>query len=238
MMSGQGAIPVGLPIWGIARWPYFRRTLPRRQRSFVLRLSDLMTESNPASPTAAETADTLRFLHRFADLMSNGSNSDNLLRAARMLQAHIDLLKQSEELLQVERLRGDASAQARQTLEARIAAFEHEILALTSAQAEQQSRSDGIVAEMERRLAEFLQRAEQAEAGLAAAPPAMAFGCIAMPLSTLRVAKAQFESLARAFEKSGNIVSQVMCEASASSLDRVIVDAGADDADDRSQHAA
>jgi hypothetical protein len=70
-------------------------------------------------------------------------------------------------------------------------------------------------------------------------PPAIAFGSIAVPLSTLRLAKAQFEALARAFEKSGNIVSQVMCEASASSLDRAILDAGAcDDADDRSQHAA
>ena len=61
-----------------------------------------MTESNSAWPTAAETADVLRFLHRFADLMSNGNNSDNLLRAARMLQAHIDLLKESTELLQAQ----------------------------------------------------------------------------------------------------------------------------------------
>ena len=76
-------------------------------------------------------------------------------------------------------------------------------------------------------------------AALQAMPPAIAFGSIAVPLSTLRLAKAQFEALARAFEKSGNIVSQVMCEASASSLDRAILDAGAcDDADDRSQHAA
>lgn len=202
-----------------------------------------MTGPNSASPTAAETADILRFLHRFADLMSNGSNSDNLLRAARMLQAHVDLLKQTNELLQAERSRGDASAEARQTLEARISAFEREIVMLKSGLAEQQSRSEDIVAEMERRLAEFLQRAEQAEAGQAAAQaasPAMAFGCIAVPLSALQVAKAQFESLARAFEASGNIVSQVMCEASASSLDRVMLDAGAagDDTDNRSQHAA
>ena len=60
-----------------------------------------------------------------------------------------------------------------------------------------------------------------------------------MPLSTLRVAQARFEALARAFEQSGNIVSQVMCEASASSLDRAILDAGAaDDLDDKSQNAA
>jgi len=202
-----------------------------------------MTESNSASPTAAETADVLRFLHRFADLMSNGSNSDNLLRAARMLEAHIDLLKETKGLLGVERTRGDASAEARRALEARIGEFEREILALKSGFAEQQSRNEDIVAEMERRLAEFLQRTEEAEAHLAAIqqmPAAIAFGSIAVPLSTLRVAKAQFESLAAAFEKSGNIVSQVMCEASASNLERVILDAGVadDDAEDRSQHAA
>jgi hypothetical protein len=201
-----------------------------------------MTGSNSASPTPAEITDILRFLHRFADLMSNGRNSDHLLRAARMLEAHIHLLNESRELLQAERIRGDTSAEACKTLEARIGAFEHEILALKSKLAEQYSRTDVIVAEMERRQAEFMQRAEEAEAHLAAIqqmPPAIAFGSIAVPLSTLRVAKAQFEALAAAFQKSGNIVSQVMCEASASSLDRAILDAGAaDDAEDRSQHAA
>jgi hypothetical protein len=201
-----------------------------------------MTEPNPAWPTAAETTNILRFLHRFADLMSNGSNAENLLRAARMLEAHIDLLKQSEELLRIERIRGDANADVRRALEARIGAFEHEILALKSGLAEQKSRSERTVAELERRQSEFMQRAEEAEARLAAhqaMPPAIAFGSIAVPLSTLRVAKTQFEALAQAFEKSGNIVSQVMCEASASSLDRAILDAGgSDDAEDHSQHAA
>jgi vacuolar-type H+-ATPase subunit I/STV1 len=174
--------------------------------------------------------------------MSNGSNSDNLLRAARMLESHIALLRETRELLQAERIRGDASAEARRALEARIGEFEREILALRSRLAEQHSRAENIVAEMERRQSEFLHRAEEAEALLAAAveaPAAMPFGCIAVPLAALRIAKTQFEALAAAFEKSGNIVSQVMCEASASSLDRVILDAGVtDDAEDRSQHAA
>jgi hypothetical protein len=53
------------------------------------------------------------------------------------------------------------------------------------------------------------------------------------------VAKAQFESFAAAFEKSGNIVSQVRCEASASHLERVMADSGAsEDTEDRSQNAA
>lgn len=209
---------------------------------FAFDASDFMTETNASWPDAAETTNILRFLHRFADLMSNGANSENLLCAARMLQAHIDLLNETKELLRIERAKGDASAEARKALDARLGAFEYEILGLKSRLAEQQSRNEFVVAEMERRQSEFLQRAEEAEARVAAIeeqPPALAFGVIAAPLSALLAAKAQFEALAQAFERSGNIVSQVMCEASASSLDRVILDAGVtDEGQGRSQNAA
>jgi hypothetical protein len=201
-----------------------------------------MTEPVPALPTPAETTEILRFLRRFADLMSTGSNSDNLLRAAETLEAHADLLKETRELLGVERIRGDAGAETRKALEARIGALGQEILALKSSLAEQRSSTDNIVAEMERRQSEFLRRAEEAEGHLTAvrqAPLALPSGAIAVPVSTLQVAKAQFESLAAAFEKSGNIVSQARCEASASHLERVIEDSGAaDDTEDRSQSAA
>jgi hypothetical protein len=202
---------------------------------------DFMIEPVPVLPTAAETTEVLRFLHRFADLMSTGSNSDNLLRAARMLEAHADLLKETRELLQVERIRGDASAEIRKMLEARIGESENEILALKAELASQQSSADEMVAELESRQGELLQRAEQAEADLTAlqdAPPAIPFGSIAIELATLRAVKAQFASLAREFEKSGNIVLQVMCEASASSLERAILDAGGAESEDRSKHAA
>jgi hypothetical protein len=198
-----------------------------------------MTDLISTLPTPDETADSLRFLRRFADLMSTGSNSDNLLRAATALEVQADLLKETRDLLEVERIRGNANAETRKSLEARIGELEQETLALKSKLAEQQSHSDQIVAEMERRQGEFLRRAEEAEARLAviaAAPPAIPFGCIAVPLSTMQVSKAQFESLAAAFEKSGNIVSQVRCEASASHLDRVIVDSGV--AEGRSEQAA
>ena len=201
-----------------------------------------MTGHISTLPEAAETTDVLRFLRRFADLMSTGSNSDNLLRAAGLLETYGSLLKEAQEKLRVERSQGEANVEARKTLEARIGQLEQEILSLTSRFAEQQSRADGIVAEMERRLGEFLQRAEAAEAQLAEVrktPPAVADGSVAVPLSTLLMAKAQFESLAALFEKSGNIVSQVMCEASASTLARVILDAGASpDAEARAQDAA
>jgi hypothetical protein len=158
-----------------------------------------------ALPTSTETTDVLRFLRRFADLMSTGSNSDNLLRAARSLETHSGLLKEAMDRLKAERIRADADARTRTALEARAGELEHEALGLTSRLSEQQARA----------------------------------GSVAMPLSILLVAKAQFEQLAAAFEKSGNIVSQVMCEASASTLDRVIRDAdAADGAKDRAQDAA
>jgi hypothetical protein len=200
-----------------------------------------MTEHLSDLPTSTETTDVLRFLRRFADLMSTGSNSDNLLRAARLLETQNNILTETRELLEAERFRGSDNAEARKTLEGRIAGLEHEILALTSKLAQQQARAEEITAEMVRRQGEFLQRAEEAEAHLAAmreAPPELPSGSVATPLSTLQLAKAQFESLAAAFEKSGNIVSQVMCEASASTLDRVIRAASADDAGDRAQNAA
>ena len=174
--------------------------------------------------------------------MSTGSNSDNLLRAAGLLETQSGLLTETTELLRAERSRADAATEAGKAVGLRIGELEREILGLTARLAEQQARAGEILAEMERRQGEFLQRAEAAEAALAAireAPPAIPQGSVAVQLSILQVAKAQFEQLAALFEKSGNIVSQVMCDASASTLNRVIRDAAADDnADDRTQSAA
>ena len=200
-----------------------------------------MTEPISALPASTETNDVLRFLRRFADLMSTGSNSDNLLRAAGLLETQSALLKETSELLQAERGRADAGVETANALQASIGELRDQIAALTSRLVEQQSRSDEVTAEMERRHGEFLQRAEAAEAQLVAireAPPEIPEGSVAVPLSILKVAKAQFEQLAGLFEKSGNIVSQVMCEASASTLDRVILDAASNEAEDRDQNAA
>jgi hypothetical protein len=116
-----------------------------------------------------ETSDLeviLRFLHRFADLMSNGSNSENLLRAATLLEAHVRRANEAEERLQ-------------------------------------QARSNN--ASIEQQLAALSRD-----------------GHVHVPVSILKLAASQFQALARAFENSGNVVSQAMCAASASTLDRVL----------------
>ena len=108
-----------------------------------------------------------RFLLRFADLMSTGSNSDHLLRAARLLQANVKRADEAERLLLEERAN---------------------CAALTAQLASALSLQDHVQ----------------------------------VPISILRLAASQFEALAREFEKSGNVVSQAMCAASASTLERFL----------------
>lgn len=119
-----------------------------------------------APPETHELEIIKRFLLRFADLMSNGSNAANLLQAAQLLEANVNRANDAEE--QIRQQRSNCA-----DLEARLAAL---------------SRDDHVQ----------------------------------VPISILRLATSQFEALARAFEKSGNVVSQAMCEASAATLDHVL----------------
>ena len=127
-----------------------------------------MTVSIPASQAAPETAEIVQFLHRFADLMSTGANSDNLLRAARLLEANVDMVRELNDLLQVERARSDANSELRKTLEDRIAGLESEIVALKSQLSQQQVKLGEVVLDAEKRQGELLHRAEEAEARLTA----------------------------------------------------------------------
>lgn len=116
-------------------------------------------------PETHEVEVITRFLLRFADLVS-GSNADNLLRAADLLEANVNRANDAEEQLLKER--------------SNCAGLEAQLAAL--------SRDDRVQ----------------------------------VPVSILRLAAAQFESLADEFGKSGNLVSQAMCSASASTLGRVL----------------
>jgi hypothetical protein len=108
--------------------------------------------------------------------MSKGSNAENLLRAARLLDAYVTRASEAESLLRQERSN-------RASLESGIADLKAQLAAI--------------------------------QGGLSQGTHVLA------PVSILRLAASQFESLASAFEKSGNVVSRAMCEASASTLARV-----------------
>jgi chromosome segregation ATPase len=196
------------------------------------------------TPPEADTEELTRFLHRFADLMSTGTNADNLLRAAKLLESQVDLARQSTEQLRAETVRSKDSLELCKLLEDKIAMLEGENLDLTASLNQKQSEfSDALIAAANERDRQT-SRAEQAEARLAAIEASLSRNAarrethIVVPITTLRLAEAQFKSLARAFEQSGNIVSQVMCEASASALDRAALEADAPLSPDWPKHAA
>src|ERR1700722_20099406 len=127
-------------------------------------------------PESADLEEITRFLHRFADLMSNGSNSENLLRAAKLLEANVKRAGEAESLLRQEKAN---------------------------------------CASLENRMAEL-------KTQLATLQGALSQGShVIVPVSILRLAASQFESLAAAFEKSGQAVSHAMSEARAATLRRI-----------------
>jgi hypothetical protein len=78
------------------------------------------------TPPDADTEELTRFLHRFADLMSTGTNADNLLRAAKLLESQVDLARKSTEQLRAEQVRSKDSLELCKLLEDKIAMLEGE----------------------------------------------------------------------------------------------------------------
>jgi hypothetical protein len=119
------------------------------------------------TPTeAGEIEIVTRFLRRFADLMSTGSNAENLQRAAELLQDHVQRTNIAEGQLRRERADNER---------------------------------------LRTQLAE-LSRDDQ----------------VRLPASVLRLAASQFDAMAREFASAGNVVSEAMCTASASTLRRAL----------------
>jgi hypothetical protein len=175
-----------------------------------------------------EIENLVRFLNRFADLMSIGSNADHLLRAAQLLEISSKRARDAEVLLREQCNKNATQLAFSNLLEANCDVFENEIASLKSEIAQLHARFNEALIDAARENADVLLRAEQAETELAAIQSewsrdvAVGDDDVLAPLSLLRLAQAQFNALARDFQKAGNIVSQVMCEASASTLNRIV----------------
>jgi hypothetical protein len=169
-------------------------------------------------PQIPEVEYLVRFLNRFADLMSIGSNAENLLRAAQLLEINSTRAREAEALLREECNTSATYLAFSRLLEANSDVSENEIAALKSEIAQLHATFNEAITDAAHENADLLHRAEQAEARLAL----VGDDHVTVPLSLLRLAAAQFNALAREFQKSGNIVSRVMCESSASTLNRIV----------------
>lgn len=180
-------------------------------------------------PDAPE--DTVDFLRRFATMISGG-NGKKLLDAAAKLETLERRALMAEDLCR--RLRDSnaeliASRDVAETTADKLAA---EVIALNTELAEN-TRQFGIERSLfAKEASQWSAFANDVEERLAEANAELsllrsAFGAIGtrlglVPLQSLQVARAQFDSLAMGFAKSGDLVSQSMCEIGACALDREI----------------
>jgi len=187
-------------------------------------------------PESPDERDTSRFLRRFSELISVGQSASYLRHAAGLIDDLVDRLKQTEELLQDEQMIGAEHIARRRTAETELQSVKLEIDRLQALRAADalklKSAEDNLAAES-RFLTERYQRADaQLEEvsdelqQLRARFASVGDTHMIVPVSTLLSLRGQFESLAKEFKKSGDTVSDVMCEIGVSSIDQVLAGSG------------
>jgi hypothetical protein len=140
-----------------------------------------------------------------------------LLRAAELLEAYVNVATETNELLQIERVRSSSNLDSLKSLELRCSGLENQVTDLSAALENERLLLDEAIEAATDEQYRLSSRSEEAEAQL----PTLQADIQAL-VQISRLAGAQFKSLADSFRKSGDIVSQVMCEASASALDRLL----------------
>ena len=173
--------------------------------------------------------DVARFLRRFSDLMSTGQNAEYLLRAATLLEFLIGRVTDLERLHREETERAETQVAFYNTLEARSDDLESEADELKADIARLQARLNEAAAAAAADELKFASQTEQAGTRLAmlerelmetrAHLATVGDTHVLVPVTVLRQAQTQFEALSR---QAGDVVSQVMCEVGASTLDRAI----------------
>jgi len=190
-----------------------------RARNAIGRLKRRPTEDSVTLMPDAEGI--VRFLRRFSDLMSTGYNADHLLRAADLIETLVQRVTIAEELLRSEQIKSKNDLDCTKSAYSK---FEIEIADLKAKIADQQWKLNETIINATREEQKLLARAEQAETRLGSIEADLVEGRVSathviVPISTLRLAEAQFEALAT--EVAG-FVAQVMCEIGASTLGQAI----------------
>jgi DNA repair exonuclease SbcCD ATPase subunit len=195
--------------------------------------------------SAPGVQEIVRFLRRFADLVSTGHNAGHLLCAANLIETLINRVKDTEQLLEEEQGKTNRSLELREAAEIERTHLERKIDEATAELAEQKWMLNEAVINAGKEKQRLLDRAKQAEAQLAVLEDELTEtrsllassgdGLVLVPVSTLRHAEAQFEALAR---EAADVIVQAMCEVGASALDRLILESAAKSFERSSKHAA
>ena len=169
-----------------------------------------------------ENSETVDFLRRLASMMSGGKNAEMLLGAAGIIEALTDRAVTAERLWGEQRDERDSNHQWRETAEIAVQNLNSEAAALRARLAEAARQAEIDRASFAEEAHRLSARAEDAESRLAKVnaefdelrtPFAeLSDTVVAVPTEQLRLARAQFDFLADGFAKSGDVISQTICE--------------------------
>jgi hypothetical protein len=184
-------------------------------------MNDLATDPLPTD--LSEHGQMIVFLRRFASLMSNGENSENLLRTSFLIEDFTAQIIHMKMLVETAQANAMESIAQRDAAEALLPTIKEELLQANAAREATASEN-----------AALLRRAEQAEAALAksesevarlrASLAAIGKSKVVMPVPTLESIRKQFEALAADFRKKGDIASEVMCEIGRTTIAQAIAE--------------
>jgi hypothetical protein len=176
--------------------------------------------------------ETVDFVRRLASMMAGGRNADMLVQAAAMIDALARRAMAAEQLFHQLQDESARNVEQRQVAEIATDKLTTEVDALKAQLAE-----SAWGAETERtRFTEEARRlqalAEDADARLARANAelaelrvsfaALGDSVVVAPVETLRLARTQFDHLAEAFARSGDVTSQTICEIGGCAIDQAI----------------
>lgn len=175
--------------------------------------------SLPPNPDV-ETTD---FLRRLSTMMKGGRNSELLLQAADMIESLSERATLAERAHQDQQEQSARNLELRQIAEAAADELVREAEALRvqlangATQAEEEARQLSAKADdAEARLAKVTAELDEVRKSL------QSDTAVTVPIQALRLARTQFDYLADAFAKSGDVISLTICEIGGCAIDQVL----------------
>jgi small-conductance mechanosensitive channel len=179
-----------------------------------------------------ENQEIIDFLRRLASMLSGGRNAEMLQEAASVIEALMSRATAAEQAYQAQQDHQNRNRELREAAELASHNLTTDIASLTAQLAESERRAESeraASAEEKRRLQAAL---EETEALLAKASaeveelrnPATAIdhSIAIVPVSSLQLARAQFDFLTAGFARNGDVISQTICQIGACAIDKAL----------------
>ena len=178
------------------------------------------------------TSETVGFLRRMASMISGGRNAEMLLHAAATIetltqramsaeQLYRDQQDQSARNVELRRL-AELAAEKRlaetESLRAQLAEVARQALLERAGFEEESRRLQARATGAEARLAEATAELDELRASI----DSLNESVITVPIEALRLARAQFDFLSNGFARSGDIISQTICEIGGCTIDQAL----------------